>query len=205
MITVIIIVITVIVSWRCFIDPILSKKLAFSPFLVVHKKQFSQIVSHAFVHNNWQHLLFNMFTFYFIGIHVEKSCKILFEQYYILFYLAIYIGGIIFASGYMLLTKRNNPSYSSVGASGGVSAIVFAFILFEPLQKLYLFALPIGIPAFIFGILFLVASMYLAKQNNDSIAHDAHISGAIWGFVLPILLKPDLFIQFIFQIITFTK
>jgi len=205
MITVIIIIITVIISWLCFSDSNLFDKFSLRPLEIIKRKQFYRIVSHALVHNNWQHLLFNMFTLFFIGMHVEQLCLDIFEQNYILIFLLIYIGGAIFASGYSIYSNRNNPLYTAVGASGAVSAIVFAFILFEPRQKLYLFALPIGIPSYIFGILFIMTSLYLAKKNNDAIAHDAHISGAIWGFILPILFRPDLFSQFIFQIFNYNR
>jgi len=205
MITVIIIVITVVISWKCFTESSLFDLLSFRPTLIINQNQYYRLGSHALVHNNWQHLLFNMFTFFFMGVHVERIFKIHFTDHYISTYLLIYIGGAIFASLYSLFTQRKNNSYIAVGASGAVSAIVFSFILFEPLEKMYLFALPIGIPSFIFGLLFIIASLYLAKKNNDAIAHDAHISGAIWGFILPIILQPSLLSQFIFQIINFNN
>ena len=205
MITVIIILITVVISWKCFSDAVLFESLSLRPSIIIKQKKVYRMVTHAFVHNDWQHLLFNMFTLFFMGKPVEQIVKATFEQNYALLYLLIYFGGAIFASLYSVIKQRNNTSYCAVGASGAVSAIVFSFILFEPLQKLYLFALPIGIPSFVFGILFLIASLYLMKKNNDAISHDAHISGAIWGFVLPIIIQPELFPHFINQILNFNK
>jgi membrane associated rhomboid family serine protease len=135
-----------------------------------------------------------------MGLSVEHICSFYFKQFDILIYLSIYLGAIVFSALYAVITKRNNREYSAVGASGAVSAIVFTYILFEPLQKMYLMGLPIGIPAILFGALFIAASVYLAKKNNDTIAHDAHIGGAVWGFIFPILVKPELFIIFISQL-----
>jgi membrane associated rhomboid family serine protease len=92
---------------------------------------------------------------------------------------------------------KNDPGYNAVGASGAVSAVVFASILFVPLGKIYLFFIPIGIPAFIFGGLYLIYSAYMAKRGGDNIGHDAHFWGALFGFVYTIAIKPKVFLVLI--------
>ena len=197
MITVILILITVITSWNCFKNPLLLDRLSLKPYIVISKGQFYRLFSHSFLHSTWEHLLFNMMSLYFIGVYVEKIFFITFGQQAHYLYLILYFGGCIFASIYSLITQRNNKDYSAIGASGAVSSVIFAFILFEPLQKLYLFAIPIGIPAVLFGIIYLASSFYLSKRKSDNIAHDAHIAGALWGFLFPIILKNELFLNFI--------
>ena len=98
---------------------------------------------------------------------------------------------------------KDDPAYNAVGASGAVSAVVFASILFVPLGKIYLFFVPIGIPAFIFGGLYLIYSAYMAKRAKDNIGHDAHFWGALFGIVFTIALKPKIFLYFIDQIARF--
>jgi membrane associated rhomboid family serine protease len=95
---------------------------------------------------------------------------------------------------------KDNAYYNAVGASGAVSAIVFASILFNPGGKIYLFFIPIGIPAVIFGALYLVYSYYMSKRGRDNVGHSAHFWGAVFGFVFTILLKPELFMLFVEKI-----
>jgi membrane associated rhomboid family serine protease len=190
----------VIISWQCFSNSILFDSLSLRPYRIAKGSQLYRIITHAFVHVNWEHLLFNMISFVFMGLSVERICQFYYNKWAIPVYLFIYFGAIIFSSIYALITKRKSSSYSAVGASGAVTAVVFSFILFQPLEKLYLMGIPIGIPAILFGIIFIAASLYLAKKNNDPIAHDAHIGGALWGFICPIIIKPALFSIFISQL-----
>lgn len=199
MITVIIISITIIITYYTFQNSKTFEKLLLSPFNVLHNRQYYRIFTHIFLHANWEHLIFNMLSLYFMGIAVEQISNEIFDSRF--FYILLYIGGGIFATSYSLFKSRNDKNTHIVGASGAVSAIVFAFILFRPMHKLYLFGLPIGIPAVLFGLLYILASFYLIKKNNDSIAHDAHILGSVWGFIFPITLKPQLFQMFLSQIL----
>jgi membrane associated rhomboid family serine protease len=131
------------------------------------------------------------------------------EQYYgyyfglkgILYYVLLYIGGTALSTLPSYGKHKDDYSYTAVGASGAVSAVVFASIVFDPLNKIYIFLIPIGIPAIIFGILYLAYSWYMGKKNIDNIGHDAHFWGAVFGFVFTILLKPVLLVQ-LFSILT---
>ena len=111
-------------------------------------------------------------------------------------FVAFYIIAIAVSSVFDLIKYRNEPYYNAVGASGAVSAILFAAILFNPDMKLMLILIPIPITAWIFGILYLIYCVYMAKKGTDNIGHNAHFWGAIFGFFLPVILKPSLLIRF---------
>ena len=145
------------------------------------------IVSSMFAHDGIYHIIFNMLTLYFFGMYVLALVG---EAR---FFLVYFIGGLVGNVLFLLI----NHTGSAVGASGAVSAVVFASILFNPLSKIYLFMIPFGIPAIIFGALYLGYSWYMAKKNVDNIGHDAHFWGAVFGFAFTIALKPALFMQFI--------
>ena len=108
----------------------------------------------------------------------------------------LYFGGILASNAWSLIKHQNNYYYNAVGASGAVSAMLFAFIFFNPWKKLLLFAV-IPIPGILFAVGYLFYSYQMSKKSNDNVAHDAHLLGAIFGFVFPILLKPALFSQFV--------
>ena len=105
-------------------------------------------------------------------------------------------GLIAFASLTTITRYRNNQNYSALGASGAVSAVVFTYIFFAPLQKIY-FYMVLPIPGILFGILYLIYSSYMGKRNKDNINHSAHFWGAVVGFIFPILLEPSLFLDFL--------
>ena len=113
-----------------------------------------------------------------------------------MFYLLLYVGGILFSVVFDFRKYKNNAYYSAVGASGAVSAIVFSSIIISPLDKIYMFFIPIGIPSFIFGIIYLIYSAYMAKNSKDNIGHNAHFWGAVFGIAFTLILKPNLFVNF---------
>ena len=194
MITYLIIAVTCVVSYICFGNQSMANKLALSPYQVVHRKEWYRVVSHGFVHADMTHLLVNMFTYWSFGTYME--------QYYqyaglgILGYLLLYFGGMIFASSLDLSKHKDNPYYLSIGASGAVSAVLFSSIFFNPWGKIYFFAI-LPIPGIVFGIIYLYYCQYMAKKAGDHINHNAHFLGALFGFLLPVLLKPSLINVFI--------
>jgi len=175
-------------------------KLQFTPYLVKHNRQWYRFFTYSLVHANWAHLLINMFVLYSFGRAVEYFLKYYFTDKYVLYFLLIYIGGVIFSVLFDFSKNKNNSYYNAVGASGAVSAIVFSSILFNPLGKIYLYFIPIGIPSVLFGALYLVYSAYMSRRGKDNVGHSAHFWGAIFGLVFTILLKPELFKIFINQI-----
>lgn len=199
--TIIIIIITAVVSALALQRADLFHKLKFDPYLVHHKRKWYRMVSHVFVHADWMHLIFNMLSLYFFGPYVEDMFRNLWGIAGGSFlFLLLYFGGAICSSLYTLARNKDNFYYSAVGASGAVSAVIYSFILFQPMSRIAFFFIPIGIPAFIFGIAYLALSYYMAKRNVDNIGHDAHFWGAVFGFFFPLFFEPSLIKAFFYQI-----
>jgi len=202
MITYIIIGVTALVSYLAFSNPELMEKLQFNAAKVVHRKEYYRLISHAFVHANWSHLIVNMFVLYFFGRGIEQYFSDYFGNRATAYFLMLYFGGILASNIWSLITQKNNYYYNAVGASGAVSALLFAFIFFNPWEMLYLFAI-VPIPGILFAVGYLVYSYQMSKRKMDNVAHDAHFLGAVFGFVFPILLNPKLFGHFIDQLFSF--
>jgi membrane associated rhomboid family serine protease len=208
MITIIIIAVTVGISAIAFNNQQILEKLLLSPYRITHQKEYFRIVTHGFVHADWMHLLINMFVLWSFG----NALQLWFNQLAIvnlisspvLHILIIYLGGIIISSLSSIVKNKNNYYYKSVGASGAVSAIVFASIFFDPWQSLYLFAI-IPIPGILFGAAYLWYSHYMSKKGGDNINHDAHFYGALFGLVYPVLIDPSLVTHFFSQLISFGR
>jgi membrane associated rhomboid family serine protease len=185
--TVIVIIITCLVSITAFYKPDELNKLLLWPAMMRERNQYYRFITSGFVHADWLHLGFNMITLYYFGRIVEVYFRELFGPgVFILFYLI----AMVVADLQTYFKYRNTYNYRALGASGAVSAVLFASILFNPWAKIYLFFIPIGIPAFIFGILYLAYCMYMSKRGNDGINHTAHLWGAIFGILFTIVLEP---------------
>lgn len=196
MITYIIIGITAVVSFLAFQNVALMEKLQFNAAQVIHRKQYYRLISHAFVHVSWTHLIVNMLVLYFFGRNVESYFGYFFGNRADFYFIILYLGGILGSNIWSLIKHQNDYYYNAVGASGAVSAVLFTFIFLDPWEMLYLFAI-IPIPGIIFGVGYLIYSYQMSKRGSDNIAHDAHFLGAVFGFVFPIILKPELFSRFI--------
>lgn len=199
MITLVIIIFTSAFSLYCMNDPALKYKYIFHPYSIAHFRQHYRFLSHAFIHADFFHLLFNMYALWLFGNTLETILlpyifgdnKIKAE----LFYIFLYTGGIYAASVTEFFRYRNRESYSSLGASGAVNAVIFSYILCAPDSIMGLMFLPIPMQAWIFGIIFLIVSYFLGRRNRrmgggDNIGHDAHFWGAVFGFVLTGLFDP---------------
>lgn len=159
-----------------------------------------RFLTSGFLHADFTHLFFNMFTLFFFGQAVEQTFGILFGPTTgILLYLLIYLGGIIVSDIPTFLKHRNDPSYRALGASGGVASVVFSSILFYPTQDICLYAI-LCIPGFILGVLYLMYSYFSAQRMAGNINHDAHFYGAVYGFVLSLVLVPQALANFFEQI-----
>jgi membrane associated rhomboid family serine protease len=196
MITYLIIGITAVVSFLAFQNVALMEKLQFNAAQVVHRKQYYRLISHAFVHVSWTHLIVNMLVLYFFGRSVENYFGYFFENRAEFYFIILYLGGILVSNIWSLIKHQNDYYYNAVGASGAVSAVLFTFIFLDPWEMLYLFAI-IPIPGIVFGAGYLIYSYQMSKRKTDNVAHDAHFLGAVFGFVFPIILKPELFSRFI--------
>ncbi|MDX1684696.1 MAG: rhomboid family intramembrane serine protease [Saprospiraceae bacterium] len=196
-ITTILVLLTGIISVQAFQRPAYHKKLAHHPYSVYHNKEWYRLITAGFVHGSWAHLLINMFVLWMFGERIELYyTQIWGPNFGRLYYILVYLVTVFGANIPSLLKHKDNPSYYSIGASGGVSGIVFIFILFHPWEKLYLyFILPIyGIVA---GILYLIYSHWASRRSNDNIDHSAHFYGAILGMAFTVSLKPSLINLFI--------
>ena len=188
-ITLIIIIITAIVSFTAFRNDKVYNDLIFYPPAVTHQKQWYRFFSCGLIHADWAHLIFNMWSLYLFGEFLEQKMILLFAEKGKIYYLLLYISSLFFCLLPTYIKHKDDSQYASLGASGAVSAVIFAYILLDPLQGLGLIFLPgIYIPGFLFGLLYLVFSTYLAKRGRDNINHSAHIWGALYGIAFLIVM-----------------
>ena len=180
--TLITVIVTVAISIAAFNNENLVNKLILWPRYMNDPQEYYRLLTSGFIHADWNHLIFNMVSLYFIGSSAESILGMGF--------LTLYLTGIIISSLPSFLKHRNNSYYRSLGASGGVAAIMFFFIYFAPWSKLYIIFLPIGIPAILFGVLYLVYEAYMAKKGGGTMNHDAHFWGAVYGLVYALIIDP---------------
>lgn len=191
-------ILTVVISWQAFQNQALLSRLLLEPYAVKHRGEFYRLLSHMLVHADFTHLAFNMMTLYFIGSYLEQIWQLQFGLMNSRIYLfLLYVVGGLCATLWPMIRNQDNPSYRSLGASGAVSAILFAFILWDPTQSLYLMFIPIPIPAYVFGPLYLAFEYYSMRKGKSGIAHDAHIGGAIFGVLFVLLIAPEKGMQFV--------
>jgi membrane associated rhomboid family serine protease len=205
--TLVLILITVLISFLCFNSPQLFNMLSLNPYRVVTRGEWWRVVSHGFVHGDTVHLVVNMIVLYSFGRSIELSFNELHAFENLIrnpraAYLSLYFLGMIAATVHDLVKNRNNPRYTSIGASGAVSAVVFATIFLDPWGKLLLMGV-IPIPGILFGILYLGYSQCSARRGKDNVNHYAHLYGALFGFVYPLLLNPQLAHHFLGAFRTF--
>lgn len=194
--TIILIAITVAVSFAAFKSAKLMDMLQFNASKIYHKHEYHRLITHAFVHANWEHLFVNMIVLFSFGSAIEIYFKSHFGSNHILYFLLLYFGGILASNIYAIIKHRNNYFYNSVGASGAVSSVLFASIFFDPWNMIYFFGI-LPIPGIVFAVLYLVYSYQMSQKQKDNVAHDAHFLGALYGFIFPILLNPLLFEVFL--------
>ena len=200
-ITLIIIIVTSLVSILCFTGTLPFDSLKFNAWDVWHRKRWYQMLSYGLVHSGWGHLLFNMLTLYFFGDVVENYFQATFGPGTgSVLYLLLYVSAIAVSTIGDLVKYKDEPHYSAVGASGAVSAILFASILFEPKMGIYMYFIPIPIPGYIFAPLYLLYCWWAAKRNMDNIGHSAHFWGALYGLVFPLICNPQIFTHFLNQL-----
>jgi membrane associated rhomboid family serine protease len=205
-ITLIIIIVTVLLSIRAFNSEEVKSKWVFYPYRVKRDNESYRILSHMFIHGDYMHLFFNMFVLYSFGRNMEY---IFGETYGAVVgsthFLVLYLVGGLAASIWPFIRNKDNPNYMSLGASGAVSAVLFAAILWMPGNEIYLMFIPIGIPAWIVGILYLGFEYYMSKKGGTGIAHDAHFGGAVFGIAYVLFInfdKGSAFISYILEFIS---
>lgn len=191
MITFGIIGVTVVLSYMAFMNKELMMKLMFIPSVVHEYNEFQRAITHIFIHADWTHLLMNMFVLYNFGPILEHYFTEIRQPNPELHFLLLYFGAGLFATILPYARNKTNPSYMSLGASGSVSGVVFAFICLMPTAPLSIILIPISFPAYVFGILYLLYEYYMDKRGGTGIAHDAHIGGAIFGIIFMLVFHFD--------------
>ncbi|WP_031425683.1 rhomboid family intramembrane serine protease [Flavimarina sp. Hel_I_48] len=185
LVTVIVIAVNVLFSMKGFNDYSFFEKYKFNTGAVRRGEQI-RILTSGFLHVNTSHLFFNMLTLYFFA-------SIVIALLGTLNFVIIYLGSLILGNLLSFYFHKDDSGYTAVGASGAVSGILYSAILLQPGMSLYMFFIPIPIPAYIFGIGYLLYSIYGMRAQNDNIGHDAHFGGAIGGYVLTLAMAPVLF------------
>ncbi len=184
-VTIVIIVANVLISYKGFSDFNFFEKYKFQVGGINRGEKF-RMFSSGFLHVDTQHLLFNMLTLYFFADIVVQDLGTL-------SFVLVYVGSLILGSVLSLYFHKDEYHYSAVGASGAVTGILYSAILLRPEMSLYMFFVPIPIPAYVFGIGYLLYSIYGMKTRSGNIGHDAHFGGAIGGYVITLLLATWLF------------
>lgn len=192
--------ITVLISWAAFSKPELINRFAMDPYRMhlVNGEYYRFIVS-GFLHGGFSHLLWNMFSFYFFGLVVEQYFGLIFGSLGPVFYVFFYLSAIVVSDIPTYFKKKNSPGYRSIGASGGVAAVIFASIIFQPLSDICLYGI-LCFPGFILGTFYLIYSYFKGKNSNDGINHEAHLYGALYGLVFCGITYPRSLINFVSQL-----
>ncbi|BDQ11210.1 rhomboid family intramembrane serine protease [Sediminibacterium sp. TEGAF015] len=182
-ITLSIILLTSVISFTGFSNQKVLDDLIFYPPAITNRNQWYRFITSGLIHADIMHLLFNMYSFYLFGDLVEKTFVQIFDESGKIIYLMLYIVSLIVCLLPTYFNNQNNYHYRSLGASGAVSAVIFAGIFLYPTMGMGIFPIPFHIPGFIFGPLYLILSAYLAKKGHGNINHSAHIWGAVFGIV----------------------
>jgi membrane associated rhomboid family serine protease len=194
-ITMIILILTTIISFLSFNNARLMDALIFWPPAISMRRQYYRFLTCGFIHADLMHLAFNMITLYFFGRGLEMFYmgRLGLQHYY---FTLLYLSAIIVANIPSYLKQRDNYHYRSLGASGGVCAVLFAFILIDPWETLQLFGL-VDVPAIAYAVLFLAYTIYMSRRGGDNVNHDAHLWGAIYGVVFTIIAHPRVVTTFL--------
>lgn len=184
---ILLILVNVLISFKAFNDALFFRKYEFH-IGSIRAGEHIRMISSAFLHADLGHLFFNMFTLYMFAPVVTGYLNSL-------SFLLIYFGSLVFGSLLTLMMHKNDYHYRAVGASGAVTGVLYSAILLEPSMSLYLFFIPIPIPAYLFGIGYLLYSIYGMKAKNDNIGHTAHFGGAVGGFLITLIKLPELLSQ----------
>ena len=193
MITIIIIAITSLVSVLCFNGRLNGGRLLFNAYQVWHRKEWYRMFTSGIIHSGWGHLFFNMLTLYFFGRVVEQYFVAAFGGVLgTVLYIVLYVSALAVSSIGDLIKYRDSWNYNALGASGAVSAILFASILFAPKMGIYIYLIPIPVPGYIFAPMYLLYCWYMAKRKIDNIGHTAHFWGAVYGLIFPLICDPQI-------------
>lgn len=192
---IIIIVLTCVVSYTAFNNAKLMDDWILRPFVALRQKQYYRYVTYGFLHADFMHLLFNMITLFFFGRLMEDFYT---SQLGPFGFALFYLGGLIVSVLPSALQNKNDSRYATLGASGAVSAVLFAYILFQPWTTLLIFFIPC--PAIVYAVLYVAYSIWLDKKGGDNVNHSAHLWGAAYGVAATLLIQQTVFSHFLSQL-----
>jgi membrane associated rhomboid family serine protease len=190
-ITLLLILVTVGISVAAWNSPGLMDRWIMNPYAVSKRGEYYRLVTSGFLHADFSHLFFNMFSFYIFGGYVERIFDQVFGQLGGVVLVLFYVIAIVVSDIPTLMKYKDNSYYNSLGASGGVSAILFATIFVFPLIGIMFFFIPIPIPGFIFALLYVGYSYYASRRGGSNINHDAHLYGALFGLLFMAVALPE--------------
>ena len=177
--------ITCLVSWMAFNNRKLMDRLILWPPAIDQHRQYDRLVTYGFIHGDFMHLLFNMVTLFFFGQQIEQlMTRVMGFWVYPLFYLSALVVSILPT----YLKNQKNPNYLSLGASGAVSAVLFAFVLLAPWSTIGVMFIPM--PAIVFAVLYVGYSIWMDRRGGDRINHSAHLAGAAYGVLFMVIMEP---------------
>jgi membrane associated rhomboid family serine protease len=186
-ITILLIIINVIFSYKGFTNDLFFEHYKFEVDKILRKKDYIRLISSGFLHVSWSHLFFNMLSLYFFSGLIESLGGIEF--------LAIYFASMVGGGLLCLFIHRNHGDYSAVGASGAVCGIIFASIALFPGMRIGFFGLPFSIPGWLYGVVYILFSIYGIRSKKDNIGHEAHLGGALVGMAVSLIMEPSAFAE----------
>ena len=191
-----ILAVTIVMSILAFNREHLMRQWLLTPYSISRGGSYRTFITSGFIHADYPHLFFNMFTFYFFAFPLEGIMGPV-------KFTVLYFASMIISSVPSYLKNRDNPQYASLGASGAVSGVVFGYILYDPLSRIYIMFIPLGIPAFVYAFLYLGYCVYASKRQSDNINHSAHFWGSLTGFLVTIIFDPGVVVKFVERIQSF--
>jgi membrane associated rhomboid family serine protease len=201
-ITTILIGLNVVASFYAWSNPDVMGKWLMNPYQINKKGEYFRFITSGFIHSDYMHLFFNMFTLYSFGAYLETAFKYQYgNQIGGIFYIILFVVGILVSDIPSYLKHKDNYNYNSLGASGGVSSILFACIFLNPWLSMQIYMIPIK--GIVFALLYVIYSIYMGKKNLDNVNHDAHLYGGLFGVIFMIVAYPNALNGFINQMINF--
>ena len=192
-ITLILIAVTSLVSWMAFNNRKLADRLILWPPAIDKHKQYDRLVTYGFIHADFGHLLFNMVTLYFFGRSIEVIMLGTTGQWWV--YPLFYLSALVVSILPTYLKNQKNPNYLSLGASGAVSAVLFAYILIAPWKLILVMFIPA--PAIVYAAFYVGYSIWMDKKGGDNVNHSAHLAGAAFGVMFMLIMEPELLQHFL--------